>query len=251
MKWNFATVPQRMWVIFFILFFWQSFEERTSWINNIKCSSKCILLIYITDSDTCIPYRYYIQRWQINTCGVMFPLIQSWTLSTPNQAGLLGQWILSTAVTQWGLTMCAASHSVSVCDPLTMKPIHYCHTTSPHTSPSLFVGPAQSLCQTSSSPPPKTTTATQLPFGLSPGQVLSTTTSQATQLVDCFCLLTLLPSLPGSPGTPANPCGKRTSIIVNWVLDACGITGRDYGLLLVKTDADRCLCHVFSRPVDN
>lgn len=104
---------------------------------------------------------------------------------------------------------------------------------------------------------PKTITATQLLFGFSPGQVLSvhTTTSRTTQLVDCFCLLTLLPSLPGSPGwpgTPANPWGKRTCIIVNWVLHSCSVEGRDYSLLSVKNWCRQMFVpHVLNRPVDN
>lgn len=128
--------------------------------------------------------------------------------SIPNQAGLVGNWILSTTITQQDLTICAASHTVCVCMwPLDHEAYSLIVIQQARTSPWLFAGPQIIFAS------PKTTKTTQLLFGLSPGQVLtaSTNTSQATQLVDCFCLLTLLPSLPGSPGwpgTPADPCGK-------------------------------------------
>lgn len=130
-------------------------------------------------------HSYYSQRWQINTLGVMFQLIQ-YRLSPKSS------WPF------WKLQCVMAVKLWACVTPLASMPIDSLSTSPPLSS--LFTSPKT------------TTTATQLLFGLFPGQVLSvsTTTHQATQLVDCLCLLTLLPSLPGSPGwpgTPANPWG--------------------------------------------
>ena len=48
------------------------------------------------------------------------------------------------------------------------------------------------------------------------------------------------------PWDPRHTLGKGTCIIVNQVLHSFGNAVRNNGWLPIKTDADRCLCHMFS-----
>lgn len=57
---------------------------------------------------------------QINKHNAMLQLIRSGTMSISSQAGVLA----NRTVTQQDLNMCAASHTVSVHDPVTVGPIH-------------------------------------------------------------------------------------------------------------------------------
>lgn len=81
-------------------------------------------------------------------------MLQSWTLFLfQNQAGLFGNWILST--TPSGTLPCVLPVTLWVCvTPWPCSPFINCHTTSPHL-PFTHAGPAQPFCHKSSSPPPK------------------------------------------------------------------------------------------------
>lgn len=120
-----------------------------------------------------------------------------------------------------------------------------------NTSPSLFAGSLQSLCDRSSLPPPKQQQS--LSCCLAFPQAGSSQSVQpparphnwwTVSVYSPFCPLCLAPLAVLAPQPIP---GERTCIIVNWVLHSHAfIAGRDYGWLLAKTDAGKCLCHMLS-----
>lgn len=98
--------------------------------------------------------------------------------------------------------------------------------------------------------PSKTTTATQLLFGRFPPRSVRPLAGPhnrwTVSVYSPFCPLCLVPPADLAPRPIP---GERTCITVNWVLHSCAIWHSRKRLQLAsckKTDADRCLCHMFS-----